>query len=200
MTPALRIPARDAAAGRFRDKRVWRLRDGQRFRTRRNGRGNGRRRFGSGRSHEIEVALPARGFRSRSALDGLTQRFTPGPAKGIHVALYHEGSIMLDAKLAADNSTDTPNFNLTLCRNFIHAGKRRGRKRYYRARTALAEKRWFGSHTLGIEPDIGGEAVAIEAGFRESDGEATVADVMRGDDCVFGREFHKAIDQVFLSR
>src|SRR5579862_9312282 len=102
---------------------------------------------------------------SQSALDGLAERFGPDFSKGIHIALYHEGSTMLDAKVAANDGADALNSNLILCRNFVRAGKQCLRKRYYGARTAFAEKRCFGGHTVGIELDIGGKAVAIETGF-----------------------------------
>ena len=125
-----RIPVRDAAARKGRDRPSWRLRDGRRYRRRRNGRGNDR----------LRVMCELWEFiRSRLAFAAIPPRPCGSESDG---CLYHRAPIywMRNSPRTTVPICSAP--DAVLCRNRVDAGKRTGERIPPRARRVRRKGRF----------------------------------------------------------
>ena len=182
-----RIPGRDAAGRRGRDRRAWRLRDGRRCRRHRSDRESDRRRFESCVHSALRARSPQNGAFDGAGPDRQRERRTS--ARITVAPLY--SMLELAARDAADSRAATP---------YCAASGARGQvsfraNGYHGARAAFAEERELRRARRSSSATSRGKALAGEAGFRERHGQAAVAEVVRRGEHAFARRAPPGFDQ-----
>src|ERR1700686_922495 len=136
-----------------------------------------------------------------SGLNGAPDTSCPDFAKRTDIPVDYWRAFILDAKFPTRDCANWLNIDVILCRNRTGASKRRGRDRYHNTRAALAEKREFGSFVrrIEIERDFSRKSFTAEAGFRESNSKAPVADIVGGENYFRAGELNQAFNEPLFS-